>query len=1064
MTKITPPDQKNRDKIAKKLKKSFFVEAGAGSGKTRSLIDRMVGLIREGEAKVDNIAAVTFTRKAAAELRERFQIRLENTFSGTDASSEEKERVGLALSHIDRAFIGTIHAFCAKLLRERSVEARIDPGFQEIEQDENTLYALRIWNEYLETEGLNGNKMIPWMRDNGVNPQDLQHTFLKRTGYTDVEMVLDDVSKPDFTEYKKAIKKFLSDLKKHMPDKEPEKGWDDLQSIVVRALRLISMGYFKEDRQFVHLLGLLSKKGSVAKYKWEGSTDRNPKDFEEEFSDFQETVVADALRKWGEYLHKPLMLFIEGGVKEYKRWREERALLNFQDLLTFSAALLRNSREARKYFKANITHLLVDEFQDTDPIQAEIILLLTGKSDTEDDWRKVTPREGALFVVGDPKQSIYRFRRADIDIYNLVKDIFKKNGDEILELTANFRSLHPVGDITDFAFREIFPPEDSKHQAKFAPLNTVRDVDETFANGIFKNLIYKIKRNNKTLIAEQDAQDIAQWIKAAIGGAIKLQRSPDELLEGRKPTPEPGDFMIITKAKKRLPFYAAALERLGIPYEISGGESFGQSEELKEIHKLLKCVSEPGDPVILIAALRGPFFGVSDNELYEFKLRGGKFSYMEDCPDECKTIANAYRLLRKMRDISKADSASTAVEKIVEMVGVVPLAASKEMGSTKAGNILKAMELLREPQPGQTGSFSDLADTLGTFLETKGKEEMSLFPGATNAVRIMNLHKAKGLESPVIFLADPLGEPKEHEPVIHIRRTGKSSRGYFAIARPVSTHSPGMATFAMPLNWSEEAAEEQKYEKAERKRHEYVALTRAKNILCISEYFPDGPRVAQAWDCVKSLTVGAEKITSQPVPAAEKTPFTVIEKDWEKERLKIAAMLDGIKESSYSVTSVTRQAKGEAVFDAGAGGSGRGWGNVVHKALEACGRGKRDKLELLAANWMEEEELQEKDTTRLLSLVDNIMKSELWKRLLASSEKYFEMPFSIAEGDTILAGAIDLVFKEDGEWVLVDYKTDNFEKDPERKRAYDKQLAIYAAHWESITGEPVKDKVLCRVV
>jgi ATP-dependent exoDNAse (exonuclease V) beta subunit len=136
---------------------------------------------------------------------------------------------------------------------------------------------------------------------------------------------------------------------------------------------------------------------------------------------------------------------------------------------------------------------------------------------------------------------------------------------------------------------------------------------------------------------------------------------------------------------------------------------------------------------------------------------------------------------------------------------------------------------------------------------------------------------------------------------------------------------------------------------------------------------------------------------------------------------------------------------------------------VVHKALEACGRGKRDKLELLAANWMEEEELQEKDTTRLLSLVDNIMKSELWKRLLASSEKYFEMPFSIAEGDTILAGAIDLVFKEGGEWVLVDYKTDNFEKDPERKRAYDKQLAIYAAHWESITGEPVKDKVLCRV-
>ncbi|MDP8298511.1 MAG: UvrD-helicase domain-containing protein [Candidatus Tantalella remota] len=1063
MPKVKPPDQKNRERIAKKLNKSFFVEAGAGSGKTRSLIDRMAGLISEGEAKVDNIAAVTFTRKAAAELRERFQIRLENIFSGTDVSSMGKDRVNEALAHLDRAFIGTIHAFCAKLLRERSVEASIDPGFQEIQEQDNIVYALRVWNEYLENESIKGNKMISWMRENGVDTQELHSVFLKRSEYTDVIPVVDDVSKPDLKKDKETIKRFLTSLRKHMPTDEPAVGWDETQSVVVRSLRLIDIGYLKEDRKFIHLLRFLLKKHGFTQRKWKDYTTRDPKDIKADFIEFQETAVAGALRKWGEYLHKPLMEFVEGGVGEYKKWREERSLLNFQDLLTLTAGLLRKSREARKYFKANITHLLVDEFQDTDPIQAEIILLLTGKSDTEDDWRKVSPRPGSLFVVGDPKQSIYRFRRADIDIYNLVKNIFKKNGDGILELTANFRSLQQIGDITDSSFKSIFPEEDSKHQAKFAPLNTARDVDKKFDSGIYKNPIHKITRNKIDLIAVQDAHDIAQWINAALQGDIKLQRTEDELRAGLTPRPVPEDFMIITKTKKRLPCYAAALEKLGIPYEVTGGESFNVSEELKEIHKLLKCVSEPCDPVILIAVLRGPLFGVSDDELYKFMLSGGEFSYIKDLPDGCKAICNAYKLLREMRVISLSGSAFIAVEKIVELVGIVPLAASKEMGSTKAGNILKALELLREPQPGQAGSFADLADTLGTFLETKGKEEMSLFPGATNAVRIMNLHKAKGLEAPVVFLADPTGEPNEHDPVIHISRTGRDSKGYFAIACPKSPFSSVLRSFAIPLEWKKQVEEEKKYERAERKRLEYVAVTRARNILCISEYFPDKTRASQAWDCVNGFAESVTNITSDPVPSKKKNTFAIKKNDWEKENLKIKEMVDRINESSYVLTSVTRQAKGNATFEGGGGGSGRGWGNVVHKALEACGRGKRDKLELLAVNWMEEEDIREKDIFRLLRLVDSIMESDLWKRLLDSKEKYFEMPFSLAEGDTVLAGAIDLVFKEDGGWVIVDYKTDNYEKDPGRKKAYEKQLAIYAEHWENITGEPVKDKLLRHV-
>ena len=1064
-TSIIPPDQNNRDKIATELGKSFFVEAGAGSGKTRSLIDRMVALIRSGEADIEKVSAVTFTRKAAAELRERFQIRLERVFNDDKTPKDEKERIKTALSNLDRTFIGTIHSFCGKLLRERSVEAGVDPGFEEIEEEDNIVYAMRSWNEYIEREGLKGNKMVSWMRENGVDPQNLKYAFLKRSEYTDVAPVLHDVDRPDFTKAKADVRKFLQYLRKNMPEKEPDMGWDNIQAKVTRGLRLIAMGYMKEDRKFIHLLDLLKRKlpeNALVQKRWpEG---KGAMKYKEEFIAFQEGVVIDVSKRWGEYLHKPLMEFIKGGVMEYERWRGERSLLNFQDLLTLTADMLRNNREVREYFKSAITHLLVDEFQDTDPIQAEIIMLLTGKDASVDDWRKARPKPGSLFVVGDPKQSIYRFRRADIDIYNLVKDIFRKGSGEILELTANFRSLNPIGDFADKAFSEIFPENDSKHQAKFAPLRTIRDVEPKLSHGVYKATPLEDTKYSAYRAAEENARVTARWIKAALSGAVKLQRTDDEIQEGLTSDPVPGDFMIITKVKIRLPYYAKALEELGIPYEISGAESFGESEELKEIHKVLRCVSEPGDPVPLIAVLRGPFFGVSDDDLYAFKRAGGEFSYFTEAPENCELISGAFKTLREFREISSANSSFTAVETIVEKLGVLPAAASQELGSTKAGNILKALELLREPQPGQTGSFADLTDTLGIFLETKSAEEMSLFPGTTNAVRIMNLHKAKGLEAPVVFLADPLGGPKEYEPDIHISRTGESSEGYFTIGKPKSSFTNQLEAFAFPLGWEDYAKEEMEYERSEKRRLEYVAVTRAKNILCVSMYPPSRGSIP-AWESLNDCLAPAPTLSLESAAIKEKETFSITRKDWEKESKKIDAMLEGISKRSFEVTSVTRQAKGDAAFDAGAAGAGSGmvWGNVVHKALEACGRGQRDKLELMAVNWMTEEELPTEGIKRLLSLVDGIMESDMWKRLMSSEERYFEMPFSIADGNTVLAGAIDLVFKENGEWVIVDYKTDNYEKDPQRKKAYQKQLDIYAKYWENITGERVKEALLCRV-
>ena len=134
----------------------------------------------------------------------------------------------------------------------------------------------------------------------------------------------------------------------------------------------------------------------------------------------------------------------------------------------------------------------------------------------------------------------------------------------------------------------------------------------------------------------------------------------------------------------------------------------------------------------------------------------------------------------------------------------------------------------------------------------------------------------------------------------------------------------------------------------------------------------------------------------------------------------------------------------------------------MHKSLEACGKGLRHVLPELAVNWMIEEDLNPAKKDGLIALVDGIMKSDMWKRVTEAEEKYFEIPFSITEDTTVFSGAMDLVFKEEGEWVIVDYKTDDFESDPGRKDAYEKQLGMYAAFWEKLTGEKVKEKLLYR--
>ena len=1067
-------DSLARKKIAEELSTSFFVEAGAGSGKTYCLVERMVNLIKSGSAEMGRIAAVTFTRKAAAELNERFQIGLEEALTG-DHTEDEGESIKEALSNLEQIFIGTIHSFCAKILRERPVEAGVDPGFTEIEEDKDLSLAETAWAHYLEDAKLDGSSSLGFIDNIGIKAPDLRDGYFKFIQYPDVEIVVKDVAKPDFTETKKAILELLDFFKEVMPGVQPGKGLDKLQEIIVRSISFVDSGYMDSDRKFAELLGIMAKTPKITQNRWPCG---NSKEYLEKMKKFQSEVIGPALKSWQQYIHKPLTEFLAAGAEHYRKWRRDHSMLNFSDLLINTAELLRGNAEVRGYFKNRFTHILVDEFQDTDPVQAEIILFLTGSDINVDNWKKVTPAPGSLFVVGDPKQSIYRFRRADIDIYNLVKDIFNSKSGEVLDLYSNFRSLPFMQETVNDVFTGILPENETRYQAKFSPLNTVKSLNDECLSGVMENPIGKVYRDNAREIAKIDAARIANWIKGAIGGSFSLQDD-----NGNAVRPGPGDFLILTRYKKNLKVYAKALEMAGIPYDISGGESFSQSLELAEVYRLFRAIDDYRDPVALITALRGIFFGISDDRLYQFKKAGGVFLYYAEVPEGFDEFDRAFKVLKDYSGIIRDYGPSVAAEMIIEDTGILPLSVCEEEGLTKAGNIYKVLELLKDSGAEGLDVFGDLVRRLGEMLDSGGIESSSLASSVGDPVRIMNLHKAKGLEAPIVILADPMGAGADFEPDHHITRTGKSSAlGYFTISRPVGSFAREIV--AIPPDWEEGAGQEKLYEEAEKARLEYVAVTRAKNILLVSTY-REGSR-KKAWEFMYGYLSGKDKIEADgEIVSGIREVVDISATEWEESKERIAEGAKGASDPSYSLTSVTTEAKEGYVFEGNAG-SGMSWGTIVHKALELVGRGGYDKLRVLGRSWIEEEGRDPKELERLVGVVDRFMESELWDRIQRASRKYFEVPFGLEEseaskgledsegsgdsekgdgvGSSIVYGVIDLVFEEEGEWVIVDYKTDEFGKDEERKRAYQRQVDMYGKYWERISGERVKERALVGVL
>lgn len=1053
-------DQSTRDAIRTKLDVTMLVEAAAGTGKTTSLVARMVELVKSG-VPVEEIAAITFTIKAAANLREKFQEKLESELR--DATGDDRELLRAAVQELDSAFVGTIHSFCARLLRERPVEAGLDPAFKELEEEEAAEGPGRFWDEWVQRLFATNDPILGELFEAGVQPSDLRQTFARLCQYPDVLIPADKQPRPN-AELKKAVdqvREFVTNSRPHWPQFSGSDEDDKLAALLRSLDRRLRFLPPDDDIAAVEFLEKALANGHVTQKKWPDKV--VAKRLGEDYEVLQDGLLSGAVTAWREYVYPIAIGAMLPALAAFRDLRRREGKLTFQDLLMEARELLRDHPPVRQYFQRRFRKLLVDEFQDTDPIQAEIILFLTSDDLHEKDWRRLHPREGALFIVGDPKQSIYRFRRADITTYNAMQRIILDSGGGVKNLTTNFRSVPQICEWVNGFFRNVFTGDavTEGRQARHVDVEAFRQT--VVDGGVFSSVIRTTGRTGGAAnIVAQESEILANWIRAAVDSRLEVASE-----EGVRPA-RFGDFLLIARVTTKLADYTRALEQKGIPYEVTGGKAFKDSQELARLLPFLRAVTDPDDSISIVAWLRGEYCGVDDQALYEYSRDGGKFSvFGKRAEGTDARIARALDLLRKAVDWSRALPPGAALARILDRLGIIAAAVTSPNGGTAAGNLLKVLAIARDLSA-RGSSLKDIVEELTRIVEEKvPREEMDIDPAREDVVRVMNLHQAKGLEAPFVFLIAPVGKT-EWDAKFHIDRSGAEPLGYFPLFVKIEG-SRVIKEVALPKGWARLAQDEDLFVAAEEERLLYVAATRAKNLLCVGveqrqtqkKVSFHGPWCRFADSIDKPLpTVKAPGRVPVSIVAADLT--TEFDRD---QQARVVAR-DKAAVPTYAVSLVTKvaHASGSEMAKLEEGlGRGTSWGRVMHRLLEALQRDEGIDLACYAENLLKDEEREPAELPVVLKVIDGVRKSPVWDRLKRADERLMEVPFGLMvpnrelgtsdDGETLMHGVVDLVFREGDEWFVVDYKSDTIAGRLESLvRYYRPQVEHYARFWSKLTN------------
>ncbi len=1071
---------------------SLCVVAGAGTGKTHLLVEKYLDLIEEGHAGVSEILALTFTEKAAAEMKERIR-----------KAVMKREGWEAVWDDLLSAHISTFHSFCARVLREFPIESGIGPGFIVLDDP-----ALRMIREDAIRELLYGevqgeeSPVVPVLR--AIGPKDSAEyldTLYDEREYAESffwTLEKDDDTIPAFWE--DAVSTFVSEAVDDLL-KEPS-----FAAALTRLHDLANqypgssdraMEYLREVEAAIpdpddgasadsrlscirHLIRIhkayTANMGS--KKNWHGG------DLDTLKENFK--TVRDSLKAKHEILTlsfarddpftRRTIAFLRdlGSVfGAYTRLidtaKRRQNGLDYNDLIRITHQLFtRNDDLVEEHFRRQFKYILVDEYQDTDPAQSDIIRMIIG------DTEQATDR---LFVVGDPKQSIYLFRRADVTQFAVTRDLICRqfSGREIA-LDRNFRSTPEVMGFVNHLFSSLMKDAGKPWEFPYQMLQSER-AGETGS----VTLLLSDGEGDADTMVRGEAEMVARYIQSAVvQGQIPLSHAPDGTpLENPRPAGY-GDIAILVERRKNIPVFGQALRKYGIPLHIHSGSGFYEQQEVLDLHLLLSFLENDEDSLALFGVLRSPFFGLSDCTLFHINEAGPEWMslwrrleiYAGEHPGT--DASRAYDLLLSWRSYADRIEPASLIKTIISDSGIYAVYSGIEGGNQAIANMEKLLSMARN----DGRSLSHIIEMMRISISGMSDAgEASVDLSSDESVSIMTVHASKGLEFPVVILP---------ELSRRINYSAEKIRVEDDLLLGVTIPDPddGFTPRKTPILVMQNERYRQK-EAAERRRLLYVATTRARDHLILSGS-REGPPPADLSLCRSRMdwishilgitdevaaagflelippcgsgairmriipdptSLLANPISREPLrhdlPESIISPGTPVQPliPPPGEPLLSPSRVEALRSSDpKSERFRLKRGLGPKKEDA------RVRGSILHEVFQG-----RDPATVLRSYGCPDPE----QASLLSDLYDRFLASEMMQGCL---EDHCEVPFRSRVHGVLFRGTIDrVVRRSDQQWVIIDYKTGSVaESDiPALISEYLVQMAVYRHAAEAILRQPV---------
>ncbi len=1112
-------DSNSRNRIVSETDKNFFVEAGAGSGKTTMLVSRMVAMVEQGK-DISKICAITFTKAAAGEFYDRFQKMLiersnpdfvyrdEKRAGQLPAPTEEtRKRCAEALENIDLCFMGTIDSFCNMVLSEHPFDANIPSDSSLITDDELEVLLRRILVQI--GEGEHGAELKEMYENYRKVIKDPKLVFLRT-----MPMLLSrrnaffyhtDQGAVDFDkEFAKEKDVFARVAREYAKDRSiigAGSSSEGPYAVTFDRTFYSLMGSW--NRNFPNVLSALTslsrirvfcdpmKFGATASHYFVQTGVKKVYNI----ADIRggENKLVDILTN---IQYRTSMTFFLNCIPLIERIMKEKGLLSFFDYLYYLRNMLKADAAGEgkliHYIYNRHSYFLIDEFQDTNPMQAEVFFYLSAREPKE-NWRECIPKPGSIFIVGDPKQSIYRFRSADVTSFLLVKSLFTAEVGEVLQLPRNFRSTETMITYFNTVFSALLP-EETENQSKFEAI-PLPDKKETGLTGIYT--YEAITGSCASMFPdEQDPKKVGKIIETLVGNEAYQIVTPDQ----KETHPiRYKDIMVISYGKNKLPDLMLYLNGLGIPTKVEGKVPFETNEALREITRLYRFAADCFNKHALYGALTGKIMNLTKEDLVHYNIQGGNISLT--IPEELltsdnetvKTVIGKLKELKELAYLSNKLSPAAMFSHIMEEYKIYDVTSADHLEV-----LYYTVELIRNAEKsGVIVSHLDALNYLSILLSGKSEEERCLSVNEnSDCVHLANLHKLKGLEAPVVILSASASYTRGAD--IRIEHLETGSEGWvFEIDSEVTDAGHSFA-YIKTTDYEEKKTEEGAALASEGDRLIYVGATRTRNLLiiCNSYYLRQGKKYHNSrW---KPIILGDETPDffnhfTKP-ENAKKTVKEVVSADTlYQEAINSSVLLNrSAEKKTYAVQTpstitLSHKLDEEQVSvseDTGSVKDSIGMhyaalvGTMVHRFMELLVTSKNkintdDTIEeilqeyAVPVNKKLEEEMR-KALGKVSKTIqnggytqENGSDADILSILLSAEEVMCEVPFCYKAEDngevSICNGVMDVVYKANGKWHIVDYKTNLDGNNLDQK--YEGQLNAYIQAFLSINNEEADARI-----